>query len=62
LWLSWNNDWNLSTLRVLGLFSPIANMIASRMLDLPEPFGPVIATNPLSKCTAVFLKPNDLKP
>jgi hypothetical protein len=37
-------------------------MIASRILDLPEPFGPVMATNPLSKCTAVFLKPNDLKP
>jgi hypothetical protein len=32
------------------------------MLLFPEPFGPEIDTNPGSKFTLVFLKPNDLKP
>ena len=46
----------------LGLFSPSAKVIASKMLLLPEPFGPEIDTNPGSKSTIVFLNPNDLNP
>jgi hypothetical protein len=45
-----------------GLFSPNAKIIASRILLLPEPFGPEIETNPGSNSTTVFLNPNDLKP
>ena len=55
-------DRNLSTLITFGLFSPIAKIIASKMLLLPEPFGPEIETSPGSNCTVVFLNPNDLKP
>jgi hypothetical protein len=47
---------------VFGLFSPNAKMIASRMLLLPDPFGPEIETSPGSKFTVVFVNPNDLKP
>ena len=36
--------------------------MASKMLLLPDPFGPEIETNPGSKFTVVFLKPNDLNP
>jgi hypothetical protein len=46
----------------LGLFSPIAKIIASRMLLFPEPFGPDIEIKPDTNCTVVFLNPNDLKP
>ena len=46
----------------VGLFSPKANVIASNMLLLPEPFGPEIDISPGSKSTIVFLNPNDLKP
>jgi len=46
----------------LGLFSPRAKIMPSKMLLLPLPFGPDIETKPGSKSTVVFLKPNDLKP
>ena len=36
--------------------------MASKMLLLPEPFGPDIETKPGSKFTVVFLNPNDLNP
>jgi hypothetical protein len=36
--------------------------MASKMLLLPEPFGPEIETNPGSKLTVVLAKPKDLKP
>ena len=45
---SYNNEFNLLTRNKLGLLSPKQKVIASNMLDLPEPFGPVIAISPLS--------------
>src|SRR2546422_11177795 len=42
------------------LFGPRTNRIASAMLLLPEPFGPVIAVYPWRKGTVIF-RPNDLK-
>jgi hypothetical protein len=45
-----------------GLFSPIAKIIASRMLLFPDPLGPDIEINPGSNCTVVFLNPKDLNP
>src|SRR5207249_3318939 len=42
------------------LFGPRTNRIASAMLLLPEPFGPVIAVYPWRNGTVIF-RPNDLK-
>jgi len=56
------SDLRFGARMTLALFSPIAKMIASSMLLFPEPFGPEMDTNPGSKITLVFLKPNDLKP
>src|SRR2546426_12798146 len=42
------------------LFGPRTNRIASAMLLLPEPFGPVMAVNPWRTGTVIF-RPNDLK-
>jgi hypothetical protein len=39
----------------LGEFSPRAKEIASKMLLLPDPLAPDIATSPASKFTIVFL-------
>ncbi|KAF5052677.1 hypothetical protein DSECCO2_406400 [anaerobic digester metagenome] len=44
----------------LELFGPRTNRIASDMLDLPDPLGPVTAVNPLSIGMVSFF-PNDLK-
>jgi hypothetical protein len=52
----------LSTLIIFGAFSPKANEIASKMLLLPDPLAPEMATRPGSKLTNVFLYPNDLNP
>ncbi|GBC73842.1 hypothetical protein HRbin04_01248 [archaeon HR04] len=60
--LSCMSDCNLSTLSALTLFSPRANAIASSMLLLPEPFGPVMHTSPLSRFRIVLFLANDLKP
>ena len=60
--MSWIRERSLSTRIIRGLFSPIANIMASRMLLLPEPLGPDIETRPGSNCTVVFLNPNDLNP
>jgi len=49
-------------LSCLGEFSPIANMMASAMLDFPLPLGPVITVNPLSKLMMTARGPEDLKP
>src|SRR5712692_3637379 len=42
------------------LFGPRTNRIASAMLLLPDPFGPVIAVKPWRNGTVIF-RPNDLK-
>src|SRR5881397_2715185 len=42
------------------LFGPRTNRIASAMLLLPEPFGPVMAVYPWRNGTVIF-RPNDLK-
>src|SRR5947209_9255196 len=42
------------------LFGPRTNRIASAMLLLPDPFGPVMAVKPSRKGTVIF-RPNDLK-
>ncbi|GBC74403.1 hypothetical protein HRbin05_00443 [archaeon HR05] len=60
--LSCMRDCNLSTLSALTLFSPRTNAIASSMLLLPEPFGPVMHTSPLSRFRIVLFLANDLKP
>jgi len=39
-----------------------ANIMASRMLLFPDPFGPEIEIRPGSKSTIVFLNPKDLNP
>src|SRR2546428_13086944 len=51
---------NLPARIAFELFGPRTNRIASAMLLLPEPFGPVIAVNPWRKGTVIF-RPNDLK-
>ena len=55
-------DLILSTLITFGRISPLAKMIASSMLLLPDPFGPDMETSPGRKSTTVLRKPNDLKP
>ena len=50
----------LEALKALVDLGPKTNCIASPQLDLPEPFGPVIAVNPLSN--GIVTSPlNDLK-
>ena len=56
------SDLRRSTLIILGLFSPMANIMASSMLLLPEPLGPDIETRPGSNWTVVLRNPNDLNP
>ena len=50
------------TLIVLGLFSPVANVIASSMLLFPDPLAPASDIRPGWKSMTVFLYPNDLNP
>ena len=44
--------WPLSS---LGLSSPKENFRASRILDLPEPLGPVITVKPVPRLIETFL-------
>ena len=52
----------LAALNCFGEFSPIAKSIASAILDLPLPLGPVMTVKPGSILTATGLAPDDLKP
>src|SRR5579875_608285 len=52
----------LLCLRLLGLFSPSTNLIASMMFDLPDPFGPVMLFMPFSNCIETGLWGKDLNP
>src|SRR5438552_19096032 len=51
----WTRSDRLLPRSSLGLSSPSANFRESRMLDLPEPLGPVITVNPVPRLMETFL-------